>query len=142
MATPAALARVEPAARETYDHVWAAFDYLGGRTATFSSIEPSALGDDDELNMGTKPTLILMRQQDAMLLEQRRAANRSTMTAAAPVTSDVSVRARGSRIMIQRFRSAVRVGTPLSCGVETAFDSARACIRANEAITQKTRLTI
>jgi hypothetical protein len=52
------------------------------------------------------------------------------------------VRVRGSRIMIQRFCSAVRVGTPLSCGADKAFDSARACIRANEAIKQKARLTI
>ena len=44
--------------------------------------------------------------------------------------------------MIQRFCSAVRVGTPLACGPDKAFDSARACIRANEAIKQKTRLTI
>jgi hypothetical protein len=44
--------------------------------------------------------------------------------------------------MIQRFCAAVRVGTPLSCGPDKAFDSARACIRANEAIKQKTRLTI
>ena len=28
------------------------------------------------------------------------------------------------------------------CGAEKAFDSARACIRANEAIKQKARLTI
>ena len=53
-----------------------------------------------------------------------------------------NVRVRGSRIMIQRFCSAVRVGTPLSCGADQAFDSARACIRANEAIKQKARLTI
>jgi hypothetical protein len=44
--------------------------------------------------------------------------------------------------MIQRFCAAVRVGTPLACGPDKAFDSARACIRANEAIKQKTRLTI
>jgi hypothetical protein len=44
--------------------------------------------------------------------------------------------------MIQRFCAAVRVGTPLSCGPEKAFDSARACIGANQAIKQKTRVTI
>jgi hypothetical protein len=35
-----------------------------------------------------------------------------------------------------------RVGAPLSCAPGKAFDSARACTRANEAIKQKTRLTI
>jgi len=155
--------------RETYDHVYATFDYPGGRTATFSSIESNAFDDYYEMYMGTKATLILTREQDAMLFEEGSAANRSTTidvaprtsgpaaqtsetmggntrqgaaVAATPVTSDVSVRVRGSRIMIQRFCSAVRVGTALPCGVDKAFDSARACIRANEAITQRTRLTI
>jgi predicted dehydrogenase len=162
--------------RETYDHVYATFDYPGGRTATFSSIESNAFDDYYEMYMGTKATLILVREQDAMLFEEGSAANRTSLTTtievaprtsgpaaqssetmagntrqgaamaapavAAPVTSEVSVRVRGSRIMIQRFCSAVRVGTPLSCGVEKALDSARACIRANEAVKQKTRLTI
>jgi hypothetical protein len=44
--------------------------------------------------------------------------------------------------MIQRFCAAVRVGTPVSCGPEKAFDSARACIRANDAIKQKARVTL
>ena len=157
--------------RETFDHVYATFDYPGGRTATFSSIESNAFDDYYEMYMGTKATLILLREQDAMLFDEGSAASRSTTievaprtsgpaaqssetmsgntrqgaavaSPGAPVTSDVSVRVRGSRIMIQRFCSAVRVGTPLSCGVEKALDSARACIRANEAIKQKTRLTI
>jgi predicted dehydrogenase len=162
--------------RETYDHVYATFDYPGGRTATFSSIESNAFDDYYEMYMGTKATLILVREQDAMLFEEGSAANRTSLTTtievaprtsgpaaqssetmagntrqgaamaapavAAPVTSEVSVRVRGSRIMIQRFCSAVRVGTPLSCGVEKALDSARACLRANEAVKQKTRLTI
>jgi predicted dehydrogenase len=159
--------------RETYDHVYATFEYPGGRTVTFSSIESNAFDDYYEMYMGTKGTLILAREQDAMLFEEGSAANRSTTLevaprgsgpaaqssetmsgntrqgaaavaspAAAPVTSQVSVRVQGSRIMIQRFCAAVRVGTPLACGPDKAFDSARACIRANEAIKQKTRLTI
>ena len=47
-----------------------------------------------------------------------------------------------TRIQMQRFCSAIRVGTPLACGPDKAFDSARACIRANEAIKTKTRVTI
>jgi hypothetical protein len=58
------------------------------------------------------------------------------------VAAQPNVRVQGSRIMIQRFCSAIRVGTPLSCGIDKAFDSARACIRANEAVKQRTRLTI
>jgi predicted dehydrogenase len=156
--------------REVYDHVYATFDYPGGRTAMFSSIESNAFDDYYEMFMGTKGTLIMMRELDALLFEEGSAASRSTAVettprtagpvaqssetmsgntrqgaaapAAAAVASQPNVRVRGSRIMIQRFCSAVRVGTPLTCGADKAFDSARACIRANEAIKQKTRLTI
>jgi hypothetical protein len=53
-----------------------------------------------------------------------------------------SVRPLSTRTEIQRFCSAIRVGTPLACGPDKAFESARACITANEAIKQKTRLTL
>ena len=41
------------------DHVYTTFEYPGGRTATFSSIESNALDDDYEAFFGTKATLIL-----------------------------------------------------------------------------------
>jgi predicted dehydrogenase len=156
--------------REVFDHVYATFDYPGGRTAMFSSIESNAFDDYYEMYMGTKGTLIMSHEQDALLFEEGSAASRSTAIEVTPRTSgpaaqssetmsgntrqaapaaqgqavagEPNVRVRGSRIMIQRFCSAVRVGTPLSCGPDKALDSARACIRANEAIKQKTRLTI
>jgi hypothetical protein len=49
---------------------------------------------------------------------------------------------RPTRIEIQRFCAAIRVGTPVACGPDKAVASARACIRANESIKQKTRLPI
>ena len=156
--------------REVFDHVYATFEYPGGRTAVFSSIESNAFDDYYEMFMGTKGTLIMNREADALLFEEGSAASRSTAVETAPRTSgpaaqtsetmsgntrqgaaaaatpatgsQPNVRVRGSRIMIQRFCSAVRVGTPLSCGPDKALASARACIRANEAIKQKTRLTI
>jgi predicted dehydrogenase len=159
--------------REVPDHVYATFEYPGGRTAMFSSIESNAFDDYYEMFMGTKGTLIMNREADALFFEEGSAASRSTAVETTPRTSgpaaqssetmsgntrqgaaavaaaqpeaaagQPSVRVRGSRIMIQRFCAAVRVGTPLSCGPDKAFDSARACIRANEAIKQKTRLTI
>ena len=156
--------------REVFDHVYTTFEYPGGRTAVFSSIESNAFDDYYEMFMGTKGTLIMNREADALLFEEGSAASRSTIVETAPRTSgpaaqtsetmsgntrqgaaaaatpatgsQPNVRVRGSRIMIQRFCSAVRVGTPLSCGPDKALASARACIRANEAIKQKTRLTI
>ena len=157
--------------REVFDHVYATFDYPGGRTAMFSSIESNAFDDYYEMYMGTKGTLIMSREQDALLFEEGSAASRRRPSRSTPRTSgpaaqssetmsgntsqDGGVRAGADdgraartsasadrRIMIQRFCAAVRVGTPLSCGPDKAFDSARACIRANEAIKQKARLTI
>jgi predicted dehydrogenase len=156
--------------REVYDHVYATFDYPGGRTAVFSSIESNAFDDYYEMYLGTKGTLIMMREQDALLFEEGSAASRSTGIEVSPRSSgpaaqssetmsgntrqgaapqptqagggESTVRVRGSRIMIQRFCSAIRVGAAVSCGPEKALDSARACIRANDAIKQKTRLTI
>jgi predicted dehydrogenase len=156
--------------REVYDHVYATFDYPGGRTAMFSSIESNAFDDYYEMYMGTKGTLIIVREIDALLFEEgagntptavevaRRtpsgpvvessetmAGNRNAVVTAAP-TGDPgarpNVRPLSTRTEIQRFCSAVRVGTPLACGPEKAMDSARACITANEAIKQKTRMTI
>jgi predicted dehydrogenase len=154
--------------REVYDHVYATFEYPGGRTVMFSSIESNAFDDYYEMYFGTKGTLIMLREQDALLFEEGGAAGRSTSIEVAPRTSGpaaqssetmsgntkqaasaatqsvsgAATRPMATRIEIQRFCSAIRVGTPLSCGPEKAFASARACIRANEAIKQKARLTI
>jgi hypothetical protein len=46
------------------------------------------------------------------------------------------------RTEIQRFCSAVRVGTPIACGPDKAIESARPCIRANEAVKTKQRLVL
>ncbi len=54
--------------REVYDHVYATFDYPGGRTVMFSSIESNAFDDYYEMYMGTKGTLIMSREQDALLI--------------------------------------------------------------------------
>ncbi len=154
--------------REVYDHVYVTFDYPGGRTAMFSSIESNAFDDYYEMYLGTKGTLILARERDALLFEEGSAANRATSlevaprgsgpaaqssetmtgnTSQGPATAAQTVgqgqdRPRSTKLQIQRFCSAIRVGTPLACGMDKAFASARACIRANEAIKQKTRLTV
>ncbi len=156
--------------REVFDHVYATFEYPGGRTATFSSIESNAFDDYYEMYMGTKGTLIILRETDALLFEEgagRNAAPTTVETArrggpvvessetmmanrnisASPVASgdpgvNTQVRPRSTRTQIQRFCSAIRVGTPVACGPEKAMESARACITANEAAKQKARLAI
>jgi predicted dehydrogenase len=150
--------------REVPDHVFGTFEYPGGRTATFSSIESNAFEDYYEMYMGTKATLIIKAEREAMLFEEGGAAARATgvevgTRGGEPVvqstetvsgatedttTSAARVGAAGAgaaqqterrvatRREIERFCSAIRVGTPLACGPERAMGSARACIRANE----------
>jgi predicted dehydrogenase len=165
------LYRYADGTREVFDHVYATFDYPGGRTLSFSSVESNAFDDYYEMYMGTKGTLLIIRETDALLFEEGAAGGQPTsvevarrtpagpavesgetmasnynVAGVATATGDPgarpSVRPLSTRTEIQRFCSAIRVGTPLACGPDKAFESARACITANEAIKQKTRLTL
>lgn len=155
-----------PEGREVYDHVYATFEYPGGRSVTFSSIESNAFDDYYEMFQGTKGTLILLHESDAMFFDEEAskrataiavsprdggavaqssetmAGNRNSNAASASAASAGSNGPRPIRIEIQRFCSAVRTGKPVACGPEKAIASALPCIRANEAIKQKTRLVV
>jgi predicted dehydrogenase len=158
-----------PENREVYDHVYATFEYPGGRTAVFSSVESNAFDEYYEMYMGTKGTLILLRERDALLFEEggsgrqtgievapagKGAAAQSSETMAAntnqgaarTVTSgaagDAAARPSATRLQMRGFCSAIRVGTPLGCGPDKAIGSARACIGANEAIKTKARVNL
>ena len=56
--------------REVDDHVYATFEYPGGRTATFSSIESNAFDHYYEVFFGTKGTLLLKGEAEAYLFEE------------------------------------------------------------------------
>ena len=149
--------------------MYATFEYPGGRTAVFSSIESNAFDDYYETYFGTKGTLMLLREREALLFEegggdrQMGIAVTAAGTAAVAQSSETMVantnRAPGggsstspiggaaarppaTRFQMQRFCSAIRVGTPLACGPDKAFGSARACIAANESIKTKSRVGI
>jgi hypothetical protein len=117
--------------------------------------------------MGTKGTLILRREIEALFFEEGNGESGPTSVTVAPQTggaiaqtsetqagntnqaasqassaSPLFERPRSTRLQIQRFCSAIRVGTPLACGPDKAFDSARACILANDSLRQKARLTV
>jgi predicted dehydrogenase len=66
--------------REVWDHVYATFEYPGGRTAVFSSIESNAFDNYYEAFFGTKGTLILQGEAEAYLFEEGDGAARSTST--------------------------------------------------------------
>ena len=158
-----------PENREVFDHVYATFEYPGGRTAVFSSIESNAFDDYYEMYLGTKGTLIMLREREALLFEEgagrrqtgievtpagRGAVAQSSETmsgntnqamaapAAATAPGDPATRPTATRLQMRGFCSAIRSGTPLACGPDKAFGSARACIGANEAIKTKQRVTL
>jgi hypothetical protein len=144
--------------REVQDHVYASWDYPGGRTSSFSSIESNAFEGTYEAFFGTKATLIMSSEREAYLFEEKAsgggvspeavaAALEAPATAAAQAIgwSDAARSEEGggrrvtsSGLEISTFCSAVRSGRPLSCGPTKAMGSARACIRANEAAQKKT----
>lgn len=150
--------------REVEDHIFAIWEYPGGRTATYSSLESNALENRYEVFFGTKATLWLQNENEAFLFEEgagtnptaievsprgsapavessetRPAAGAGAATSVAPAGNQ---RPSPTRQEISRFCAAVRAGTPLACGPLAALDSARACIRAREAAQNKVRLTI
>ena len=150
--------------REVDDHVYATFEYPGGRTATFSSIESNAFDHYYEVFFGTKGTLLLKGEAEAFLFEEGGSARPTgievTAAAAGPVleasesrVADAAGQSRsatasgGDRLAAYRqeisaFCAAVRTGAPLACGPDKAIGSAVACLRAFDAIEQKTRLSV
>ncbi|HSL22448.1 MAG TPA: Gfo/Idh/MocA family oxidoreductase [Vicinamibacterales bacterium] len=152
--------------REVYDHIYATFEYPGGRTATYSSVESNAFENRYEIFFGTKGTLLIQNENDALLFEEG-SGGRATGVQVTPrdagaaaeasetrpdvssaagagtaVGSQSTERPSAIRIEISQFSSAVRTGSPLACGPEAALDSARACISANESIAKRTRVLL
>jgi predicted dehydrogenase len=150
--------------REVYDHCYATFEYPGGRTAVFSSIESNAFDDYYEAFFGTKGTLIFKRETEALLFEEG-AEKRLTQIDVAPKTKGAVVdttetrpassgpvlsgapggkfdRPLAYRNQISGFCAAVRVRKPLLCGAERAIHSAKACILANQAADKKAPQTV
>jgi len=156
--------------RELPDHVYATWDYPHGRTVTFSSIESNAFERNYEAFFGTKGTLIMQGETEAYLFEEgagrqptatslevtprgsgpvldaseSRAADAAGRPPAAGGTRPQTTAERLSsyRLEISGFCASVRTGAPLACGAERASHSAKACIRAFEAVDKKTRVTI
>ena len=162
VAASGGLYRFNDGVREVYDHVYSTFEYPGGRTATFSSIESNAFDDYYEAFFGTKGTLILRHERDALLFEEgegdaaratsielspksagpaldaseSRPANAPSVAASKNVGATAD-RPSATRFEIAGFCEAIRVGKPVACGPERALHSAKACILANDAVAKK-----
>ena len=157
--------------REAHDHIYSIFEYPDGLTATFTSIESNAYDQRYEAFFGTKATLVMYNETEALLFDEgadgqegarstavevsgtpggaaldaseTKPANNAATTARTPTRSpDGGERASATEQEISSFCAAIRVGAPLRCGPDRAIDSARACIAACEAAKQKTRLTV
>ena len=144
--------------RELPDHVFATFEYPGGITGTFSSIESNAFDERYEMFFGTKGTLIMHNEDEALLFAEGAGATRATTVETSPrgpgallETSETkrhqpaaAARTRPSAAgaasispsthEIVAWANAIRRGTPLNCGAETASHSASWTIAANEAM--------
>jgi predicted dehydrogenase len=150
--------------REVQDHVYVTFEYPGGRTAVFTSIESNAWDDYYELHMGTRGTLLLRAEREAFFFTEGDA-GRSTgieiARKAGPVAeasgsrpSDSAGRTKGSsvggasgavsayEVEVSGFCSAIRTGAALRSGPDRAIRSAQACILANEAMQSRSRILI
>jgi predicted dehydrogenase len=153
--------------RESYDHEYAIWEYAGGLTTTFSSIESNAFDERYEAFFGTKGSLIMYNEAEALLFEEGgdgtptgvelsgkagAAAAHASETkpanaggaarAAAASASAENERASATAFEISRFCSAIRTGQPIACGPERAFESARSCIAAHEAIQTNAKVAI
>jgi predicted dehydrogenase len=150
--------------REVFDHIYSTFEYPGGRTATFSTIQSNAFEDAYEMFMGTKGTLILKHETEAYLFaEGEGAATRVEVSrqTANPIVDASATRAadspgrsinsasgaqteRGAAYTNEssEFCAAIRTGGQVRCGPEKAMRSAVACLTANLAAEQKARLVI
>jgi predicted dehydrogenase len=144
--------------RELPDHVFATFEYPGGITGTFSSIESNAFDERYEMFFGTKGTLIMHNENEALLFDEANAAARPTGVEVAPKgpgalleTSETKPQQAGGGVAraqtaagadgispntyeIVGWANAIRCGTPLNCGGEKASHSASWTIAANEAM--------
>ena len=153
--------------REVQDHIYATFEYKGGRTATFTSIQSNTFDSYYEQIMGTKGTLILKAETEAYFFPEGSVADKPTNLEISKRSANAIVDASESRTAdvvggrtvsqsanekferltsykneINAFCAAIRSGTPVNCGPEHAIGSAKACIRAYEACDQKARLTM
>ena len=134
----------------------------------FSSIESNAFDDYYEMFMGTKGTLILRREIEALFFEEGNGESGPTSMTVAPQTGGAVAqtsetqagntnqaaapssavtplfeRPRATRLQIQRFCSAIRVGHAARLRARTRRSiRPSACILANDAIKQKARLAV
>jgi predicted dehydrogenase len=151
--------------REVPDHFYATFEYPNGRTTLFTSTESDPFEGNYEAFYGTKGTLILEQEKNAYFFDhssdkpvatqievaakggpvlettESRPPDRSGRQATAAATAGMDG-GEPYKAEISRWCAAIRTGTPIECGPDRAMHSAKACIRATEALEQQKRLVV
>jgi predicted dehydrogenase len=151
--------------REVNDHVYVTFEYPHGRTVTFSSIESNDFDHITEQFMGTKGTLIMGHEGEALLfnsgdrkttVEVSDRDDNVVLDASESRTADAEGRtvdksrdlsAESDRLLpyrleIATFCAAIRTGAELRCGPDMAHRTAAAVLAANRAIDTGTKVKI
>lgn len=144
--------------REVEDHVYLIYEYPKGLTVTYSSIQSNAFDHYYEEFMGTKGTILLSGERDAMLFyegEARQATELKVESAPAggPVMQASESRARDAagadisgtsaggfnavmayRFEVEGFAASIRNGKPNLCPGSEGMNAAVAILKGNEAI--------
>jgi predicted dehydrogenase len=102
--------------REVPDHVYSTFEYSGGRTATFTSVQSNAFDDNYEQIMGTKGTLILRGETEAYYFDEAP----DPKAAAATTTMQVTKRTGNAIADASESRVADAAGSRTVAGVPGA----------------------
>jgi hypothetical protein len=137
------------------DHVYVTFEYPGGRTATFSSIESNAWDHYYGSSFGTKGRSHARRSRGVPVRGRRPAAgaptNGVTPKGAGPALEPPSRTADAAGAAGRQRRRPIACGptaaksprsarpsawAPAACGPERAIHSATACLRADEGRTE------
>lgn len=145
--------------REVWDHVYGIFEYPNDVTVTYSSIQSNDFDNYYEEVMGTKGTLILTGETDALLFSSLKDAKSTEVTVektdGGPVmkasesrTADAAGGASvggggaggGNRVLraytdeLRGFCETIREGAPNLCTGQDGYNAALAVLTANESI--------
>lgn len=150
--------------REVPDHAYAIFEYPGNLTLTFSTILSNAHDDYYEQYMGTKGTIVLAGESEAMLFTEG-SEGPATEIAVTPSTGGPLLEASESRardasgtavgaqsttrskmnayqIQLDGFCRTIRTGFPNMCDGTAGMAAAVPIITAGRALAERTRLDI
>jgi predicted dehydrogenase len=143
------------------DHIYAIFEYPKNLTLTYSAIQSNAFDHYYEEFMGTKGTIVLSGETEALLFMEGQRGKPSELTVTAetggPVMQASESRSRDAagssvtsgltavsayRLELEGFARTIRNGEPNLCDGEVGLKAATAILKADEAIAQNRKLEI